>query len=121
MSANLQEQSFVHSYSKVLVQAWTDSNYKSLLESNPAAALSQYGLVTQPGANIKIVEDVAGQGNLTDQYKAWQEGQQTGSYTLYVIREWQQKILTVAVAAHVVPAPSSKEIRERLCYGKTSP
>src|SRR5437762_13507319 len=84
MSANLQEQSFVHSYSKVLVQAWTDSNYKSLLESNPAAALSQYGLVTQPGANIKIVEDVAGQGNLTDQYKAWQEGQQTGSYTLYV-------------------------------------
>jgi len=89
MSANLLEQSFVHSYSKVLVQAWTDSNYKSLLESNPAAALSQYGLVTQPGANIKIVEDVAGQGNLTDQYKAWQEGQQTGSYTLYVPSEPQ--------------------------------
>jgi hypothetical protein len=84
MSANPQEIAFVHNYSKVLVQAWTDTNYRSLLESNPAAALSQYGLVTQPGATIKVVEEVGGSGNLQDQFKAWQTGQTSGSYTLYV-------------------------------------
>ena len=84
MSANPQEAAFVHTYSKVLVQAWTDPSYKKLLKAHPREALKQYGLVVQPKAKIQIVEKVAGKGNLADQWSAWQKAQTTGNYKLYI-------------------------------------
>jgi hypothetical protein len=83
-ASNPQEAVFVHTYSKVLVQAWTDASYKKLLKSHPAEALKQYGLTTQKGAKIQIVDKVSGKGNLADQWAAWQKGQSTGTYKLYI-------------------------------------
>jgi len=76
---------FIHSYSKVLVNAWTDPSFLGLLESNPVAVLKAQGLVTKKGATVKIVTDFKPkEANIDDQVKAWEQGDKTGVYTLYI-------------------------------------
>ena len=75
-----QEAQFVHNYSKVLVQAWTDQAYKQHLASDPIPALQQFGIVVPKGANVKVDTTTTGAPDLNKQVTDWS----SGNYTLYV-------------------------------------
>jgi hypothetical protein len=81
--ATVQDQQFVHNYSKVLVQAWTDSAFNQRLHQDPVFVLNQNGFGLPDSANV-TVEDGSGQPDLQAQISAWEEGHNTGNYVLYV-------------------------------------
>lgn len=76
--------SFVKSYTKILTNAWSDDTFKQRLNSDPKSVLGEYGLDVPASASVSIVSTTAGEGNLDDQVKIWEEGESSGSYTLYV-------------------------------------
>jgi hypothetical protein len=80
---NPQEQAFVHAYSKLLVEAWTDPSYKAILESNPYEAARNAGLNPVAGATVTI-KDGSGSPDVTSQIQAWKEGATSKNYILYV-------------------------------------
>ena len=76
---------FRHSYSKVLVRAWMDPDFMKQLASDPKAALKSADLSVQPDANVTV--DTSGSTQNQDfgkEVAAWEKGQETGNYTLYV-------------------------------------
>lgn len=84
MASPLEEQ-FAHDYSKVLVQTWTDREFKARLEKEPAQVLKEYGIPTAKNAKINIVKEVQpGQASLATQMQEWVKGAETGNYTLYL-------------------------------------
>ncbi|CAN5259375.1 hypothetical protein BH10PSE4_BH10PSE4_03420 [soil metagenome] len=82
-----QDQAFVHAYSKLLVEAWTDPSFKSLLEANPTAVAKNVGL--NPGSGTVTLEAGSGSPDVTKQIDAWNQGASTGKYILYVPSEPQ--------------------------------
>ena len=75
---------FVHNYSKVLVQAWTDPSFMSSLKANPAAVLKGFGIVVPSGATVDIIQTDAKNADLQAQIKAWDAGKTSNKYTLYI-------------------------------------
>lgn len=80
---NPTDTAFVHSYSKLLVQAWTDPSFMSMLQANPYEVAKTSGLNPIAGATV-TVKDLAGSPDVTDQIKIWRQGDTSGNYTLYV-------------------------------------
>lgn len=78
-----QDQAFVHSYSKLLVETWTDPSFAKLLKSSPYDAARNAGLNPVAGATVTI-EDMGGSPDVNAQIQAWREGDASGKYTLYV-------------------------------------
>src|SRR6476619_701726 len=80
-----EEQQFVHNYSKLLVNVWTDPAVHAHLQSDPAYVLRHYGLVVPKDAKVHVVSNAGGgKSDLHAQIAAWDKGAQSGTYTLYV-------------------------------------
>ena len=75
---------FVKSYTKILTNAWSDDTFKQRLQSDPKSVLGEYGLDIPPSATVDIVTSTQGEGSLDDQVSIWEQGENTGNYTLYV-------------------------------------
>jgi len=75
---------FLHNYSKVLVEAWTDPSFMHLLESNPVAALRMKGLAVPAGATVTLDTKMQGAPDRHAQIAAWEQGHTTRKYILYV-------------------------------------
>jgi hypothetical protein len=76
---------FTHNYSKVLVQTWTDKNFFSTLETNPAQTLTNYGIPTEANTKINIITNtVDDSASLDDMINKWFEVQPGGTYDLYI-------------------------------------
>ena len=75
---------FVHDYSKVLVEVWTDPPFMELLKSNPVAALRTQGIALPANATVTVNTTATGAPDLKAQIAAWEEGAKTNRYTLYV-------------------------------------
>jgi hypothetical protein len=75
---------FVKSYTKILTNAWSDDTFKQRLHDDPKSVLGEYGLDVPASATVNIVSSTAGEGNLDDQVSIWEQGENTGTYTLYV-------------------------------------
>src|SRR3954464_9530728 len=75
---------FVKSYPQILTNAWSDDTFKQRLQSDPKSVLSEYGLEVPASATVDIVTSTQGEGDLDDQVQIWEQGENTGSYTLYV-------------------------------------
>ena len=74
---------FVRGYTKVLTNAWSDEDFMARLKSSPKEVVAEYGLETN-GGTVEVVSATAGEGNLDDQVALWEQGESTGTYTLYV-------------------------------------
>jgi hypothetical protein len=75
---------FVKGYTKILTNAWSDDTFKQRLQSDPKSVLGEYGLDVPASATVDIVMGTQGEGSLDDQVSIWEQGENTGSYTLYV-------------------------------------
>ena len=75
---------FVKSYTKILTNAWSDDTFKARLNEDPKSVLDEYGLSVPATATVNIVSSTAGEGSLDDQVNICQEGESSGTYTLYV-------------------------------------
>lgn len=80
----MSRQDFVKGYTKVLTSAWSDESFASRLQSDPTAVLDESGLSLPADTQVSIVTEIAGSGDLDDQFKMWEEGISSGSVTLYV-------------------------------------
>jgi hypothetical protein len=80
----MQREEFVASYAKVLTNAWGDEAFAQRLTADPQAVLSENGLPVPAGSTVNIVRNTAGEGDLDQQVRLWQEGESSGEYTLYV-------------------------------------
>ena len=89
--ATILENQFVHSYSKLLIQAWTDRTFMARLEAQPAQVLREFGIATSPSATILIVRELAdpSSASLKNQVEDWERAEQTGTLTLFVPQQPQ--------------------------------
>jgi hypothetical protein len=79
-----QRAAFISDYAKVVVSTWNDARFAAELEAHPASALASCGLQTQANAKFNIVRSPSGSGDIDLQVNAWERGETTGEYTLYV-------------------------------------
>jgi hypothetical protein len=79
-----QRAAFISDYAKVVVSLWHDPQFAAQLEADPAAALASQGLTTRPNAKFNIIRAVSGSGDIDMQITAWERGDTTGEYTLYL-------------------------------------
>ncbi len=79
-----QRAEFISDYAKVVVASWHDPDFSSRLQADPAAALASYGLTTQPQATFNIVRQISGSGDIDIQVNAWERGESSGEYTLFL-------------------------------------
>jgi hypothetical protein len=79
-----QRATFISDYAKVVVSLWHNPQFSTQLNSDPAAALASCGLATKAGAKFNIVRRVSGSGDIDQQVNAWERGETTGEYTLYL-------------------------------------
>jgi hypothetical protein len=80
---SVQDAGFVHAYSKLLVEAWTDPSFKKLLKSNPYDAAKNAGLNPVAGATVTVM-DQGGSPDVGAQIAAWRAGDTSLKYVLYV-------------------------------------
>src|SRR5579885_3583878 len=80
----MDRQAFVKGYTKILTNAWSDDTFKRELQDDPHSVLAEYGLSVPASATVDIVTTVAGEGSLDDQVQIWEQGESTGTDTLYV-------------------------------------
>lgn len=88
---------FVHAYSKLLVQAWTDPSFMAMLQANPYEVAKTAGLNPSPGATVTL-KDMAGSPDVHDQITTWRQGDQSGNYILYVPKQPQLGVQTAGAA-----------------------
>jgi hypothetical protein len=79
-----QRAEFISDYAKVVVAAWHEPDFTSQLQADPAVVLASYGLTTQPSATFNIVRQPSGSGDIDIQVSAWERGETTGQYTLFL-------------------------------------
>jgi hypothetical protein len=79
-----QRAQFISDYAKAVVAAWHEPDFNSRLQADPAATLAAYGLITRPHAKFNIVRTVSGSGDIDIQVEAWERGETTGEYTLFL-------------------------------------
>lgn len=80
---------FVHNYSKLLVDVWTNKQDFAQLEKDPASILSKYGITIKPSAHVQLEENGKVDASnattgLAQQVAAWDQGHLTGKYILYI-------------------------------------
>ncbi|MBD2385981.1 hypothetical protein [Cylindrospermum sp. FACHB-282] len=85
------ENQFVHNYSKLLIQAWTDRTFMARLEAQPTQVLKEFGIAIPPNARIDIVKQVAdpSSASLKVQVDGWKQVEQTGVLQLFVPQQPQ--------------------------------
>lgn len=93
MPTDVQDQQFIHNYSKVLVQAWTDASFNAKLHDDPQFVLNQNGFAIPDSATVNI-EDAEGSPDLEAQVKAWNDGHDSGHYVFYVPEQPQLGVET---------------------------
>jgi hypothetical protein len=81
--ADADQATFVHNYSKVLVHAWTDKAYNAQLHDDPVSVLNEAGFNLPANANVEITS-ATGAPDLSAQVDAWNAGESSGNYVLYV-------------------------------------
>jgi hypothetical protein len=79
-----QRAAFISDYAKVVVAAWHDPDFNDRLQADPAALLASFGLTTRPRATFNIVRQPSGSGDIDIQVGAWERGELTGQYTLFL-------------------------------------
>jgi hypothetical protein len=79
-----QRAEFISDYAKVVVAAWHEQDFNSRLTADPAALLASFGLTTQPRATFNVVRQSSGAGDIDIQVNAWERGETTGQYTLFL-------------------------------------
>lgn len=79
-----QRAEFISHYARTVLAAWHEPDFNSRLNSHPAATLAAQGLTTKPNAKFNIVHQVSGHGDIDIQVNAWERGDTTGEYTLYI-------------------------------------
>lgn len=80
----MDRQEFVKSYTTILTSAWSDEAFARRLNEDPKAVLTENGFDVPSDATVEIVSSTAGEGDLEDQIRIWQEGLESGSLKLYV-------------------------------------
>lgn len=80
----MQREEFVSNYAKVLTNAWSDEAFAQRLSSNPQAVLTENGLPVAADADVEIIRNTQGEGDLDEQVRLWEQGESTGHYKLYV-------------------------------------
>lgn len=91
------DKAFVHAYSKLLVQAWTDPSYMKMLQANPYEVAKTAGLNPMPNATVTL-QDVGGSPDVTEQIKIWRQGDTSSAYTLFVPQQPQLGIQSAGAA-----------------------
>ena len=79
-----QRAEFISDYAKVVIAAWHEPDFNSRLQGDPAAVLASFGLTTQPRATFNIVRQPSGGGDIDIQVNAWERGEHSGEYTLFL-------------------------------------
>jgi hypothetical protein len=82
----MQREEFVSNYAKLLTHAWSDESFADQLQANPQQVLSENGLSVPADANVQIIRDTQGEGDLDEQVRLWEQGESSGQYKLYVPR-----------------------------------
>ena len=78
-------ESFVRSWGTVLTRSWEDEEFRSQLQADPAGVLNENGVAIQDGADVNLVKPPEDAGpDLDAQIRAYEEGQESGTYTFYV-------------------------------------
>ncbi len=78
---------FMAAYTKILVAAWTDDDFAARLDSEPAAAIREYGLEVPEGANLVVTRVIPEEHAAPSEEGAiakWEAGAVTGTYVLSV-------------------------------------
>jgi len=92
MATVIQDQ-FVHNYSKLLIQAWTDRTFMMRLQQSPAQVLKDSGIAIPSTVTINIVTDLAApsSASLKSQVDAWDQVVNTGggTFNLYIPQQPQ--------------------------------
>lgn len=81
------ESPFLVAYTKILVAAWTDDDFAARLDSDPAAAIREFGLEVPEGANLvvaRVIPEEHGQPTEESAVQKWESGAVTGTYVLSV-------------------------------------
>ncbi len=82
-----ENETFLASYTKVLVAAWTDDEYAQRLDTDPAEALREHGLEVPAGAELVVTRVIPEDAAAPDEDAAiakWNKGKETGVYVLSV-------------------------------------
>jgi hypothetical protein len=74
---------FVGAYTKLLTSAWSDEAFMQRVKSDPKPVLEEVGLSVPAGATVNV-SNSQGEGSLDEQVRLWEEGQTSGTITLYV-------------------------------------
>ncbi|MBD2511823.1 hypothetical protein H6G91_32060 [Nostoc muscorum FACHB-395] len=85
------ENQFVHNYSKLLIQAWTDRTFVTRLEAQPNQVLKEYGIAIPANARVELVRQLTdpNSASLKAQVDAWQQVEQTGTLRLFIPQQPQ--------------------------------
>lgn len=75
---------FVDAYTKVLTSSWSSEEHSRQLEEDPRSVLAADGLHIPVGAQIDVVRLASGEPDLDRQIELWEEGRETGHYTIHV-------------------------------------
>jgi len=81
------ENPFMKAYTQILVAAWTDEDFAARLDSDPAAAVREYGLDVPEGANLvvtRVIPEEHGEPSEQTAIDKWEAGAVTGTYVLSV-------------------------------------
>lgn len=78
---------FVNAYTRVLITAWSSTDYSHRLETNPNAALRECGLELPADSTVNLVRSIPEghhEGSLDIQIELWESGKASGTYELHV-------------------------------------
>ena len=85
-----QNQHFVHAYSNLLVRAWTDKSYAAQLQQDPTNVAKSAHLGVKAGGTVTLDQSGSAQtADLDAQIAAWEAGDQSGKYMLYIPKQPQ--------------------------------
>lgn len=93
MSATLDKDTFLKSYTLLIARTWSDDDFKDQVLKDPKTALSESGIEFRPDAKIVVVEHQVSneeaaeaangqKDNIDNQYNLWVAGNETGTYEL---------------------------------------
>lgn len=78
-------QTFIQNYGKLIVRTWAEPDYLESLENNPVPAIREEGLPIPDDAQVRVmVLEPTGKGEVDDQIEAWEKGELTGKYDLFI-------------------------------------
>ncbi|MFI6507298.1 hypothetical protein ACIBCT_06815 [Streptosporangium sp. NPDC050855] len=78
---------FINSYTRTLINAWSDESYSARLSANPREALAESGLTIPSGSEVVIVRHIPDgheEGNMDVQVALWEKGMESGVFELHI-------------------------------------